>query len=259
MSKRFSTSDIAKFAGLVAFIAIMAAIVVVLWPYLSDVFNEGGIDRLVERVQSSGPLGVLMLLGLQLVQIIVAFIPGEVVQLAAGLMYGPWLGALILFIGCVISSSIIFKLVRVLGAPFVQDMVSTEHLEKFREFERTGKLSIIVFILFLIPGLPKDVFTYLVPLTDMRMRSFVILSNVARLPGIIASTFAASSVAEGNFAAAIVIAVVVVAIVVAVIVKRKQLMDLLSRYAVDERLIERSEEARAERAEAADEERKERD
>ena len=247
--KRFSASDIAKFAGLIAFIAIVAVIVVLLWPYLSDAFSEGGIDRLVERVRNAGPLGVFMLLGLQLLQIIVAFVPGEVVQLAAGLMYGPVWGTVILFVGCVISSAIIFKLVRTLGAPFVQDMVSTEHLEKFRAFERSGKLSVIVFILFLIPGLPKDGFTYLVPLTDMSMRSFLVLANVARLPGIIASTLAASSFADGDYTVTIIIAVVVVVIAALAVVFRKQLMDVLSRYAVDEREIAKSEEQRAERAE----------
>ena len=64
-------------------------------------------------------------------------------------------------------------------------MVPVQYLEKFRKFEKTGKLNIIVFILFLIPGLPKDVFTYLVPLTDMRMRTFLLLSNVGRIPGIV--------------------------------------------------------------------------
>ena len=222
-------ADALKFAGLIAVFAIMAAIVVALWPYLSDIFNEGGVDRLVERVQSAGPLGVLMLLGMQLLQIVVAFIPGEVVQMAAGVMYGPLLGALIILVGCVISSSIVYKLVDTLGAPFVQSMVSTEHLEKFHHFEATGKLDIIVFILFLIPAMPKDVFTYLVPLTDMPLKRFVILSNTARIPGILISTFIASGLAEGNVVSSVIVAVVAGAIAILAIVYRKQLMDKLAQ------------------------------
>ena len=89
-----------------------------------------------------------------------AFIPGEVVQVAAGMIYGPWVGALIIWLGCIISSSFIFVLVHKLGAPFVQAMVPEKYMGKFRDWETSDKFNVIVFILFLIPGLPKDVFTY---------------------------------------------------------------------------------------------------
>ena len=149
-----------KFAGLVAFIAISALAVVFAWPLIADVFSEGGVERLVDSAQHAGAAGVLMMLGVQLLQVIVAFIPGEVVQLAAGVMYGPWWGTLLLLFGCVIGSSIVYALVHRLGAPFVREMVSTKHLDAFRRFEASGKLDLVVFILFLIPAMPKDVFTY---------------------------------------------------------------------------------------------------
>lgn len=158
---KMEKADIFKFVGLIAFFAIMVLIVVMLWPYFHELFEPGGLDRIINDVRGAGPVGFLILLGLQFLQIVVAFIPGEVVQIAAGLLYGPWIGALVILAGCVISSAFIFALVRKLGAPFVQSMVPVQYLEKFRKFEKTGKLNIIVFILFLIPGLPKDVFTYL--------------------------------------------------------------------------------------------------
>ena len=174
---KMEKGDIFKFVGLIAFFAIMVIICLLIWPYVADIFEPGGIDRVIADVRGAGPVGFLILLGLQFLQIVVAFIPGEVVQIAAGMLYGPWLGALIILMGCVVSSAFIFALVHKLGAPFVQSMVPTKYLEKFRAFEKTGKLSIVVFILFLIPGLPKDTFTYLVPLTDMNMRTFLLLSK----------------------------------------------------------------------------------
>ncbi len=208
----FKKSDIFKFVGLVLFIGIMAAVVSFLWPMLSTIFQPGGVDHLIETVREKGAWGVVFLLGLQLVQIIIAFIPGEVVQVAAGIIYGPWLGALVILVGCVISSAIVFALVHWLGAPFVQDMVSEKHMEKFEEFQKSGKLNMIVFILFLIPGLPKDVFTYLVPLTNMRMRSFLIISNGARIPGIVVSTYAASGLVNGDIMQSVIIFVIAAAI-----------------------------------------------
>lgn len=226
---KMEKADIIKFVGLIVFFLLIGAVVAMLWPYLGELFEEGGVERMIERVQNAGPIGILMLLGLQFLQIIVAFIPGEVVQIAAGMLYGPWLGALVIIIGCIISSAFIFMLVHKLGAPFVQNMVSTEYLEKFRAFEQTGKLNIIVFILFLIPGLPKDVFTYLVPLTDMRMRDFLLLSNVGRIPGIIISTYAADGLIDGRITESIVIFVVAALIAVFGIAFRKRIMKLLDR------------------------------
>ena len=149
--RRMDRATLFKFLGLIAFFLIMLGIIIAAWPYIADVFTEGGVQRLVDRVRNAGPAGVLILLGMQFLQVVVAFIPGEVVQLAAGLMYGPIWGTIIILFGCVISSSVIYQLVHRLGAPFVQGMVSTEHLEKFRTFEETGKLDLIVFVLFLIP------------------------------------------------------------------------------------------------------------
>ena len=222
-------STVVKFVGLVAFIVVIAIIVVLMWPYIADIFSEGGVDRLVERVRNAGPAGVFILLGMQLLQIIVAFIPGEVVQLAAGLMYGPWLGALIVLVGCVISSSIVYKLVHALGAPFVQEMVSTEHLEKFRAFEESGKLDIVVFILFLIPAMPKDVFTYIVPLTDMKLGRFLLLTTIGRIPGVLASTFVADGLSQGEFVGPIVVVAIVAVLAIIAVVFRDKIMNAFNR------------------------------
>ena len=207
----------------------MVLICALLWPYFHDLFEPGGIDRIIADVRGAGPVGFLILLGLQFLQIVVAFIPGEVVQVAAGMLYGPWVGALVILVGCVLSSAFIFALVHRLGAPFVQSMVPTQYLEKFRRFEASGKLNITVFILFLIPGLPKDVFTYLVPLTDMRMRTFLVLSNVGRIPGIVVSTYAADGLVDGRIWESVVIFAVAAVIAILGIVFRERIMRMLDR------------------------------
>lgn len=227
--RKIEKADVFKFLGLIAFFALMILVCVLLWPYFGDLFEPGGIDRIINDVRGAGPVGFLILLGLQFLQIVVAFIPGEVVQVAAGMLYGPWLGGLIIFVGCVISSAFIFALVHKLGAPFVQSMVPAKYLNKFRKFELTGKLNIIVFVLFLIPGLPKDVFTYLVPLTDMRMRTFLLLSNIGRIPGIIVSTYAADGLVEGRIVESVVIFAVAAVVALLGIVFRERIMGLLDK------------------------------
>lgn len=197
--REIPASDLIKLGGLVAFFGVIILICVLAWPTIHDIFEEGGLELLIKRMQDAGSAGVLILLGLQLLQVIVAFIPGEVVQVAAGMLYGPFGGTLVILVGVVIASTIVFQLVHLLGAPFVQAMVSDSFLERFRSFEKTGKLNVIVFILFLIPGLPKDVFTYIVGLTDMKLGTFLLLSTLGRIPGVFVSAYAASSIMQGDF------------------------------------------------------------
>ena len=224
--REMTRGDIFRFGGLIAFLALMVVIMFLLWPYIHEVFEPGGLSRVIDDVRNAGPLGFLILLAMQFMQIVVAFIPGEVVQMAAGMMYGPWLGAAVILLGCIISSAFVFVVVHRLGAPFVQDMVPTKYLDKFRAFEESGKLSIVVFILFLIPAMPKDTFTYLVPLTNMRMRDFLVLSNVGRIPGIVISTYAANGLVDGNITQSLVIFAVVAVIAIVAIVFRDKIMNL---------------------------------
>ena len=224
--REMTRGDIFRFGGLIAFLALMVVIMVLLWPYIHEVFEPGGLSRVIDDVRNAGPLGFLILLAMQFMQIVVAFIPGEVVQMAAGMMYGPWLGAAVILLGSIISSAFVFAVVHRLGAPFVQDMVPTKYLDKFRAFEESGKLSIVVFILFLIPAMPKDTFTYLVPLTNMRMRDFLVLSNVGRIPGIVISTYAANGLVDGNITQSLIIFAVVAVIAIVAIVFRDKIMNL---------------------------------
>lgn len=225
LERGVTKSDLVKIVGLLAFIAISVLLVKLAWPYLGLLFEDGGLDLMTEKIHEAGPLGVVVLLALQLLQIIVAFIPGEVVQVAAGMIYGPWGGSAIILLGCMLSSFVIYQLVHRLGQPFVADMVSIEHLGKIRTFEQSGRLDVMVFILFLIPGLPKDVFTYLVPLTEMPVGRFIAITTVARIPGVFMSTFAAAGIADGQYVQSIAIFVVVALLAVAALVFRKRIMN----------------------------------
>lgn len=227
--KQIAASDIVKLVGLLAFFAIMVVIVWAVWPYIHEIFEPGGIEKLIVQVREAGMLGVGILFGLQLLQVIVAFIPGEVTAVAAGMMYGPWFGGLLIAVGGAIASAIVYWIVHLLGAPFVRDMVPASFIEKFREYERSGKFNVIVFVLFLIPGLPKDIFTYIVGLTDMKCSTFVVLSTLARCPGVFVTTYAASGIATGDYVQAAVIFAVFAALAIVGLIFRDKIMALIDR------------------------------
>lgn len=228
--RSMTKADVFKFAGLIAFLVLVTVVIALAWPSIHALYEEGGLRLVVKDVKDAGPVGVLILLALQFLQVVVAFIPGEITQVAAGMIYGPWWGALIIALGCVASSAFVYQVVHRLGAPFVHAMVPSKYLEKFERLEETGKLNIIVFILFLIPGLPKDVFTYLVPLTSMRLKTFLALATVGRIPGIVVSTYAADGLMDGRFAESIALFGVLAVIALAGVLCSERIMAFFSRH-----------------------------
>ncbi|MDR1088389.1 MAG: TVP38/TMEM64 family protein [Coriobacteriales bacterium] len=203
--RRISNADKAKFAGLVVFIVLIVIVGVLLIPYYEHLTTEEGRLQLIESIKGAGIAGVGICLGLQFVQIVVAFIPGELTQLAIGAIYGPLLGTLITALGALISSIFVFFVVRKLGAPFVQGMIGTKNSKVLDFLHKDRNLNAITFILFLIPGLPKDVFTYLFPLTTIRPLNFFILSTLGRIPGIVASAYLGNAAIQGDWTQAIVV------------------------------------------------------
>ena len=226
---RLTKADLFIFGGLIAFFVLMAVVCVAIAPLILELTEPGGVERVVQDVRNAGPGGVLILLGMQFLQVVVAFIPGEVVQVAAGMMYGPWGGAAVVLVGCVISSAFIFFIVHKLGAPFVRAMIPEKWMGKLEDFEETDKLDVMVFVLFLIPGLPKDVFTYLVPLTDMSMRNFLVLSTVGRIPGILMSTLAADGLMEGDIMRSVLLFLVAAGIAALAIVFHEKIMHAFAK------------------------------
>jgi uncharacterized membrane protein YdjX (TVP38/TMEM64 family) len=222
-----STADKIKFVGLLVFVALLVLIGFLLAPYIDYLTTTDGRSELVDMIRGQHAWGVLICLGLQFLQIVVAFIPGEVVQLVIGAIYGPLWGTLVIAFGALISSIFVFFVVHKLGAPFVHAMISKKHADKLAFLQDGRRLNIIVFVLFLIPGLPKDIFTYLIPLTNMRAVNFFVLSTLGRLPGIAASAYIGNAAVQGNYTEAIVVSIIAGALGLAGIIFNGKIMNLV--------------------------------
>lgn len=201
MSEKLQTrkKDKQKFIILVGIICLLLIATIALFPYARELMVEENRQQLIDYIRSKGMIGVLILLALQLLQVVVAFIPGEIVEVASGVLYGTFGGYLVCTVGVLLSSAIIFFTVRKLGRSFVVNVISEEKLEKMKWLQDVQKLKMIVFILFFIPGTPKDMLTYIVPLTPMKPKSFFLISTVARIPSIISSTYAGATIEDGDF------------------------------------------------------------
>lgn len=213
---------IAIVAGL---LLLMIAATILLMPSIRSLADPAVRARFKGWVQSLGVLGYLVMISIQIVQIVIALIPGEVVEILAGVMYGGFGGLLVCLIGCVIASSGIFLLSKKFGAKFTQRFFNKDNLEKYAYLKDSRKLELIVFILFLLPGTPKDMLTYVAGTTPMRLVQFLLISTFARIPSIVSSTFIGNSLVHNNWPVTILIFTVTAVLGILGIVYKDRILD----------------------------------
>jgi uncharacterized membrane protein YdjX (TVP38/TMEM64 family) len=186
-------------------LAVVALLVVLLTLFISGWLRSFSKDDFREYIRSFGALGPLVLLGLQILQVFIALIPGEIVETAAGYVLGPWLGTAVCYLGIAFASSAIFILTRRYGVKLVEVFVSREKINELRFLNTAQKRNMLIFLIFFIPGTPKDLLTYFVGLTDIRLRTFLLLSMVARVPSVFSSTFGGHLLGEENYWGAVIL------------------------------------------------------
>ncbi len=195
-------SKIFKIILLCIVIAIMVGITIYLFPMVKNLSTEEGQIAFKERVNSSGFIGFLMLFGLQFAQIFLFIIPGEPIEILAGICYGGLWGTVFIMIAAAIISIFIYLLVHKFGRQFIYDFIDKnkiEKIEKSKVFQNPKTIRFIIFILFFIPGTPKDLLTYIAALLPIKPLDFIIISTVARFPSVISSTLAGSHLVSGNW------------------------------------------------------------
>lgn len=179
--------------------AAVAALCVWLIPLVWSLRQPENQAAFEEFVGSLGVFGVLLMLGIQVLQIVVAVIPGEPIELIMGLMYGTWGGLALTLTGILIGSTIIYFCMKRFGTGFASKFVDTNGFKKFRFLNNPAKRDSFIFLLFFIPGTPKDVLTYFAPLTGIPFGRFITIATLARIPSVVTSTLVGSSVSKGEF------------------------------------------------------------
>lgn len=206
-------------------IAIIVGIIIYMFPVMRELSTKEGQLAFKEKVSSSGILGLLMLFALQVAQIFLIIIPGEPIEILAGMCYGPIWGTVFIMVSAGIISTIIFSLVRKYGKRFVYNFCDKEKVAKIENsklFKNPNKIEMIMFILFLLPGTPKDLLAYTAGLLPINPVKFVLISVFARFPSVISSTLAGANLAVGDWKKSIImyLAIVLVAIIVILIANK---------------------------------------
>ncbi len=187
------------------FIALMIALNLIFLPLIHLISEQETQKKFKVWITSIGVRGWLLVLFLQIAQIVIAFIPGEPIEILAGILYGGFGGLFLCMFGCVTASFSVFMFSKRIGTPLAARLFKKNQLDKFAFLKDAKKLETIVFILFLIPGTPKDMLTYIVGTSPMRTTHFLVLSSFARIPSVISSTFIGSTLRQGEWEITIVI------------------------------------------------------
>ena len=177
-------------------------------PYSRALLTEAGREALCARVERFGIWAPLVFTALMALQIVIAIIPGGPLELVGGMLFGSALGLVCTVTGALVGSFAVYWLVKLFGRPLVEIMVPEDKLDRLHALLDEDKLELWVFILFLIPGIPKDLLTYLVPLTTIRGKQFLLLSNLGRFPSLAASVLIGDSLSDGRYWLTIVICAV---------------------------------------------------
>lgn len=171
-------------------IAVFALVVLVsYWYHQGDWRGQGfrfrhffRFMRLRDFILSFGAYSKVVFIALQAFQVVFAPVPGEVTGFLGGYLYGKVLGTILSTVGLAIGSIIAFEIARFFGTPLVKRVVKQEAMTRFDHFVTHRGLQ-IAYILFVIPGFPKDSLCYLLGLTHMRRLDFVLMNVFGRLPG----------------------------------------------------------------------------
>lgn len=199
-TRRRKTVAILSLAGIVILFSLIAYFVG--WPLVRQ-FREDP-ESFRQYVKSHSPWGPLLMMGIMALQVIVAIIPGEPFELGAGFVFGWFPGTVWCLLGAAGASALVYLSVRKWGVKLVEIFFPREKIMRFSFLQNEKKLDLLVFILFLIPGTPKDLLTYLVGLTPMPLHTFLLLTTLARVPSVISSTVTGSLAQRGNLTAALI-------------------------------------------------------
>lgn len=183
-------------------ISLFVGIIAYLFPVMKNLSTHEGQIAFKARIEESGVYGFLTLLGLQFAQIFLVILPGEPLEILAGMCYGAVGGTIFIFFSVALTTTLIFLLVRKYGRKFIEqsfDKKKIDKIEKSKIFQNPKNIEFILAICFAITGAPKDILIYVGGLLPIRPIRFILIATFCRFPSVISSTIVGEYFSEGNW------------------------------------------------------------
>ena len=215
MNSKNKKLKIVKFIMFIIVIIAMIGMTVYLFPVMKNLSTYEGQIAFKEKVNNSGVWGFLALLGLQFAQIFLVVLPGEPLEILAGMCYGAVGGMFFIFFSVALTTTVIYLLVRKFGKELIYDSfgkVKIEKIENSKAFQNPKNLEFIFAVCFAIVGTPKDLLTYLGALFPIKPIRFIAIATFCRFPSIISSTIVGQYFSQGNWKVSIIVYLITFAI-----------------------------------------------
>lgn len=168
-------------------------------------------------------------IGLQLSQVVITIIPGQFIQFAGGYAYSFWFGYLYSIIGIGLGTAVSFLLARVLGRDALHFLFGEEKISKFVNQLNSKKAFSVLFVLFVIPGFPKDLITYAAGISEFRFLPFFILSLIGRSPALMGTIMMGSMLNKGSYFGLITLSLIAIILCIALYIKRHEITHAVDR------------------------------
>ncbi|GIO37430.1 hypothetical protein J41TS12_22910 [Paenibacillus antibioticophila] len=212
-------------------ILLAFAVLIPVLIYLPEILKlTVSIDDFRDYILSTGKSGPIIFIFFQILQTVIAPIPGEVIQIAGGYIYGTTLGTAYSTLGLLIGAVTAFYFTRFLGRAYVEKLLNKNKLKWMANLLGNKKFALFLFLIFIIPGMPKDMFIYAAGLTPIKPLKFFTILLVARFPWLLASVSIGSNIYHKNYVATVAIVIVAVtAFLLGIIYKDKLINSTDSR------------------------------
>lgn len=195
------TKKIAAGTAVFLFLAALCLCAVFLWEPILQLAKEPQIFR--EWIDRHAAAGRIVYLAVVIVQVFIAVLPGEPVEIFAGYAFGTLEGTLLCLGGMVLGSVLVFLFVRRFGMKAVTVFFPEEKVRSLKFLQTSRRREILFFFIFLLPGTPKDLLSYYAGLTDIRLSTWLLICTVGRIPSLLTSTVGGDALGMGNYAFAL--------------------------------------------------------
>lgn len=187
-------------------ISLLSFLIFVLFCLLTTIFIGVPMVRLAKQpevfrewVDSFGIWGQMIFVAMVILQVIVALIPGEALELAGGYAFGAVEGTVLCMIGILLGSWMVFAAVRRFGPKLLEVFFPDREIRRLSFLRNPKKAKVLTFILMTIPGTPKDLLSYFAGLTPLNTRQWLSIVAVARIPSLVSSTISGAAAGESNY------------------------------------------------------------
>ncbi len=185
-----------------------------------------GVNAFLDQYKTAS---IFIYIGLQTIQIIISVIPGQILQFSAGYAYAFWLGYLYSMIGIFLGTIITFYLSKTLGTDAMYAIFGEKKIDKFVTILNSKKAYVIIFVLYVIPGFPKDLITYAAGVSNIKLKTFLIIALVGRTPALMGTILMGSMFRNGSYTGLIVLGIIIAIICILCFIKREKLVDLADK------------------------------